>query len=234
MSNNKWWARFLRIVGIVLMGLTAAFTLMGGAGTTCVALNPTGYAGKFAGIAPFQWLWVLFVLVGVAAGIMGVRAVVLLVKGTKNAWRYALIALIIGTLSNAIHVFASRALRGGSLPVDMVLYTNAITLIVFLLFRIPGIWQGVNFEKPDRAKTTGGNAAALAMAASGLLTLGIQFVMAPSHTISGINYADVWHLALSIIGGALILIGAGIILSNKLVAMPGRKTAPVTTRWKSS
>jgi hypothetical protein len=230
MSGNKWWAKLVRILGIVLMSLTALFTLMGGAGTTCVALNPTGYAGKFTGIAPFQWLWILFVLVGVATGVMGVRAVVLLVKGTKNGWRYGLIALIIGTLSNAIHVFASRVLRGGSMPVDMVLYTNVLTLMVFLLFRIPGVWQGVNFEKPDGTKTTGGNAAALALAASGLLTLSIQFVMAPTHTISGINYADVWHLALSIIGGALILIWAGIILYNKLVAMSGRKTASATTR----
>ncbi len=83
--RNKWWAKVLRNVGIVFMSLTALFTLMGAAGTTCVALNPTGYEGEFAGIAPFQWLWILFVLVGIAAGIMGVRAVILLNKGMKNA-----------------------------------------------------------------------------------------------------------------------------------------------------
>jgi hypothetical protein len=81
--RNKWWAKLLRIIGIVFMSLTAAFTLMGGAGTTCVALNPNGFGGTFSGIAHFQWLWILFVLVGVAAGILGVRSVVLLVKGTK-------------------------------------------------------------------------------------------------------------------------------------------------------
>lgn len=48
--RNKWGAKLLRIVGIVLMSLTAAFTLMGGVGTTCVALNPTDYEGKFAGL----------------------------------------------------------------------------------------------------------------------------------------------------------------------------------------
>lgn len=31
--------------------------------------------------------------------------------------------------------------------------------------------------------------------------------MAPTHTIGGINYADVWYVALSIIGGLLILGG---------------------------
>jgi len=205
--RNKWWAKLLRIVGIVLMSLTAAFTLMGGAGTTCVALNPTGYEGKFAGIASFQWLWILFVLFGVAAGIMGVRAVVMLIKGRKHAYRAVIISLLLGTIINAVHMFASRALRGASMPVDGVLYTNVLTLLVFLLFRIPGIWQGINFEKPTDNQQASKNAAAIALVAVGLLTLTIQFMMVPTHTISGFNYADVWHGTLSILGGGLILSG---------------------------
>jgi len=31
--------------------------------------------------------------------------------------------------------------------------------------------------------------------------------MVPTHTIDGINYATVWHTALSIIGGGFILTG---------------------------
>ena len=205
--RNKWWAKLLRMVGIVLMSLTAAFTLMGGAGTTCVALNPTGYEGKFAGIASFQWLWILFVLFGIAAGIMGVRAVVMLIKGSKHAYRAVIIALLLGTIINTVHMFASRALRGASMPVDGVLYTNVLTLLVFLLFRIPGIWQGINFEKPIDNQKVSRNAAAIALIAVGMLTITIQFMMVPTHTINGLNYADVWHVALSILGGGLILSG---------------------------
>src|SRR5512137_1238040 len=151
--RNKWWAKTLRIVGIVFMSLSAVFTLAGGAGTSCIALNPTGFGGKFSGIAPWQWLWILFVLVGIAAGIMGIRAVVMLVKGRKNAWRYALVALLIGSAINLVHVFASRFMRNGSsMPVDMVLYTNILTLVIFLLFRIPGIWQGVDFARAAGGK----------------------------------------------------------------------------------
>ena len=215
MSRNKLWAKALRILGIVFMSLTAAFTLLGGAGTSCIALNPTGFGGKFSGISPYQWLWIVFVVVGVAAGIMGVRAVVLLVKGTKNAWRYALIALLIGTVINAIHLLASRALRGGSMPVDGVLYMNVITLIIFLIFRIPGIWQGVNYEKPAGEKKTGHQAAAISLLAAGLLSLTIQFMMAPTHTINGFNYADVWHAALTLIGIALILGGLIVAIYTK-------------------
>ncbi len=223
MSRNNWWARLLRIVGIVFMSLTALFTLMGGAGTSCVALDPTGFGGSFAGIAPYQWLWILFVLVGVAVGIMGVRAVVLLIRGTKNAYRYALIALILGTALNAVHLYASRALRGGSMPVDMVLYTNVLTLIIFLLFRIPRIWQGVDYAKPAGEKNTGKQASAIALGASGLLALAIQFLMAPTHTISGINYADVWHTALTAIGLALVLGGIATAVYTKYT-LSGRKS----------
>ena len=206
--RNKWWAKLLRIVGIVFMSLSAVFTLAGGAGTSCVALNPTGYEGKFAGIAPYQWLWILFVLVGVFAGILGVRAVVMLVRGKKKAYKATLVALLISIVLNAVHVVASRALRGGSMPVDGVLYMNVITLVIFLIFRLPGIWQGVNFEKPEG--DSGKQAGPIAMGAVGLFSLTIQFMMAPTHTIGGINYADVWHTTLTALG--VLLIFGGVIL----------------------
>ena len=186
-----------------------AFTLMGGAGTSCVALNPTGFGDSFAPIAKFQWLYILFVLVTLAIGVMGVRAVVLLVKGKKNAYRYSLIAMLLGILVGGIHMVVSLALRGSSMPVDAVVYTTVLTLVVFLLFRIPGIWQGVDFEKPEGENKTGKQAAAIALGAVGLLALTIQFIMAPTHTINGVNFADVWHVALTAIGLALILSGIG-------------------------
>ncbi len=211
--RNKWWAKLLRIAGIILMSLAAAFTLMGGAGTTCVALDPTGFGGKFSGIAPFQWLWILFVLFGIAIGVMGVRAVVMLIKGRKHAYRASMIALLLGILLNAIHMFASRALRGSSMPVDGVLYTNILTLIVFLIFRIPKVWQGVNYEKPETDQKTDKFTSASALIVVGFLALTIQFMMSPTHTLDGINYADAWHITMSIIGAGLILAGVTTVFS---------------------
>jgi hypothetical protein len=205
--QNKWWAKVLRVVGIVLMGLTAIFTIMAGAGTTCVALNPTGYDGKFAGIAPFQWLYIAFVLVTVAIGVLGVRAVVLLITGSKKAYSSALVALIAGTVVNGIHLIASRQLRGSSMPVDMVFYVNVLTLIVFLLFKIPPIWQAINFDRPSKGEKFNQQALAIVLASTGILTLTIQFLMAPTHTIGQVNYADVWHLTLSLLGAAQIVSG---------------------------
>ena len=87
MSTNSFFAKFLRFIGIVLMGLTAGFTLLGGIGTTCVALNPTGFSESMAPLAPFQWLYILFVLAGIALGILGIRATILLIKGTDKSYR---------------------------------------------------------------------------------------------------------------------------------------------------
>ena len=218
--RDKGWAKFLRIVAIVLMSLTALFTIMGGAGTSCVALNPAGYGPKFAGIAPFQWLYILFVVVTLAIGVMGVRAVVLLSRGAGNAYRYALIALTAGAAVGIIHLVASRLLRGGSMPVDMVVYTTIVTLVVFLLIRIPAVWQGVNFEKPESTNGSGKGAAAAAMVACGLLALTIQFLMAPTHTIGGVNYADVWHWVLSGIGVALVAGGVGLFQRDAIRSRP--------------
>lgn len=217
--RNKWWAKLLRIVGIVLMSLTAAFTLMAGIGTSCVALDPTGYGESFAGIAPFQWLYILFVLITVAIGVIGVRAAILLSRGGRDAYRSALIALIAGTVVGGAHIAASRLLRGSSMPVDAVVYVTVLTLLVFILIRIPGIWQYVNYEKPDSGKKTDRQATAIALSACGLLALTIQFLMAPTHTINGINYSDVWHITFTILGIGLILGGIAAAVYDRITLL---------------
>jgi hypothetical protein len=203
MSQNSFLAKALRFIGIVLMALTAGFTLLGGVGTTCAALFPVKWE-SMAPLAPFQWLYILFVLTGIAIGIAGIRATVLLVKGAPKAYRDTLYVLVAGMLIGGIHIFVSRALRGKSMPVDAVVYTNLVTLIIFLIFRIPTIWQGVDFARARSAGNRTGGAAAIVV---GILTLFIQYFMAPTHTWNGINYADAFHVSMRVTGIVLILGG---------------------------
>src|SRR5512134_3295416 len=178
MSRNTWWGKTLRFIGIVLMALTAGFTLLGGIGTTCAALFPTRW-DSMAPLAPFQWLYILFVLAGVALGVWGVRATIKLVRGTPDAYMTSLKALVAGAALGGFHIYMSRLLRGKSMPVDAVVYVTVLTLIVFLLFRIPFIWEGANFEKGDsQSNRLAGGAAAILL---GLLTLTIQYTMGPTH-----------------------------------------------------
>ena len=203
MSQNSFFAKALRFIGIVLMALTAGFTLLGGVGTTCAALFPTNW-DSMAPLATFQWLYILFVLTGIAIGIAGIRATVLLVKGAPKAYRDTLYALIAGIVIGSIHILVSRALRSKSMPVDAVVYTTVLTLVIFLLFRIPVIWQGVDFAQARSDGNLTGGAAAIVV---GIFTFFIQYFMAPTHTWNGVNYADAFHVSMNITGAVLMLGG---------------------------
>ncbi len=207
--------KILRVIAIVLMGLTAVFTLMSGAGTVCVALGAEKFGGTMYLIRPYKWLYVLFVLATLAIGVLGVRALVSLIKGRRGAYRSALLALVLGVVIGGIHIFASRSIRGASMPVDAVVWTTLLTLVFFLFVRIPPVWAGVNFEKSASDKHLAQNAAALSICLCGLLTLTVQTWAGPTHMIAGVNYADAWHTQLAVIGwGAIVL---GIILFAKSV-----------------
>src|SRR5512143_707687 len=129
MSPKSSIARSLRFIGILLMALTGGFTLLGGIGTSCAALVPTRY-DSMAALAPFQWLYILFVLIGVVLGVLGIRATIMLIKGADKSYRDALTILLAGVIVGFIHIFASRALRGKSMPVDAVVYTTVLTLAI--------------------------------------------------------------------------------------------------------
>jgi hypothetical protein len=204
MSTNSFFAKTLRFIGIVLMALTGGFTLLGGIGTTCAALFPTNW-DSMAPLASMQWLYILFVLSGIALGVFGIRATVMLIKGADKSYRDALTVLIAGVVIGFVHVFVSRALRGKSMPVDAVVYTTVLTLVIFLLFRIPAIWQGVDFTKGSiKSNKPAGGAAAILL---GMLTLTIQLSMASTHTWDGVNYADAFNASMTLTGTMLILCG---------------------------
>jgi hypothetical protein len=138
------------------------------------------------------------------------RATYLLVKRRQNAYRYTIISLVLGILVGVIHMAVSRNLRGSSMPVDAVTYTAVLTLIVFLIFRIPGIWVKIDFTRaPKGENETAGGAAAIA---SGVLAFTIQYLMASTHTINGINYGDAFHTSMTFIGWCLVLGGISIVV----------------------
>ena len=218
MSTNSFFAKFLRFIGIVLMGLTGGFTLLGGIGTTCAALFPTEY-DSMAALAPFQWLYILFVITGIAIGLWGIWATVKLVRGTAGSYKMSLQALIAGTLVGGLHIYMSQMLRGKSMPVDAVVYTTVFTLAIFLLFRIPSIWQGVNFDKGNtKSNLPAGGAAAILL---GIMTLTIQYTMGSTHTWGGVNYADAFNTAMTLTGLGLLLIGVGLFLGRAKVLETG-------------
>ncbi|HMN13834.1 MAG TPA: hypothetical protein PKD55_16090 [Bellilinea sp.] len=205
---QKKGSKGLRLLAIIVLAFSAVFTLLAGIGTTCVAFNPTGYGPSFSKIAPLQWLWVLFVIVGIVSGIAGIMSIVHIIRNKQGGYKFALTVLAVQTLLNLIHLIASRAIRGSSMPVDPILYTNVIALLVFL---IPGVRDALRVG--DTATTVedaqvNKAAAAISLLVTGLLVLTIQYWMAPTHVIEGINYADVWHNNFLLAGGGMIILSA--------------------------
>lgn len=201
--------KLLRIAGIVLLAVTAVITLLSGVGTTCVALDPAKY--DMAAITPYQWLYVLYVIAGIVIGVMGVLATIALIRRKPNAYRSALTSLTLGLVVGGIHMATSRALRGKSMPLDFIVYATAFTLLYFLLLRISGVWHQIDLA--DKNDDTSGLSAGVAMIVGGIVILTVQLWAGPTHVINGVNYADVWHTQMTIVGGALALLGSSLLLA---------------------
>jgi hypothetical protein len=60
----------------------------------------------------------------------------------------------------------------------------------------------------------------------GLLALTIQFFMAPTHTINGVNYADVWHTTFTVLGLAFIFTGIVTALLTEYVPLLHKDRVP--------
>lgn len=221
MSNTSFTARLLRFLGILLMALTGGLTLLGGIGTSCVAFNPKGFGESMAKLAPMQWLYILFVLLGIALGVLGIRATIQLVKGRQGSYNNALWVLVAGIVIGFLHIYVSRMLRGKSMPVDPIVYATILTLVIFLIFKIPAIWQGVDFTKaPRNENRKAGGAAAILL---GLLTLTIQFTMGSTHTWDGVNYANAFYLTMTVVGSLCLLLGLGLLSGIRISRLQTRR-----------
>ena len=100
------------------------------------------------------------------------------------------------------------------MPVDFIVYFTIITLVIFLLFRLPRYREMALFEK-DTTDSSGA-AGGLTAIVAGLLVLSVQMWAGPTHIMDGINYADAFHNTLFICGSILILLGIGLISKSVL------------------
>jgi len=209
MNNPSILGKILRILAVILLGLTAVFHLLGGMGTTCVALGAEKY-DSMAGLVDYKWLYVLFVILGIIIGILGIRAAIHLARSKANAYRESIIVLVIGLLVTGVHMAASEILRGSSAPASMRVYLNLLTLIYFLLLLIPPIWQRVGWGVPS-GQSSDEAGAGIAAILAGITVLTVHLWAGPTHTWNGVNFADVWHTPMTVAGWLLIVVGVALV-----------------------
>jgi len=208
----------LKILAIVLMGLTAAFTLLGGIGTGCIAFSAEEY-GRFFIYEESQPLYQVFVYVCVAAGTAGAVVTYALVRGHKWAYKGALITLGIGAVVALVHNIHSSWLNEHTfaeylmnMPTAMRLYITVATLVLFLILKLPSIRKrvDVDFTKPwggDGSKAAGGGLAAI-VAGIATITTPIWANAFASHMLEGYNLVNLLRVPLIVGGGLMILLGA--------------------------
>lgn len=215
--KNKF-VKILRVVAIVLMAMTAAMNILGGAGTTCVAFFTKNYPPYWVLIKPvdYRWLYQSFVITTLAIGIAGIAITIGLIRGGKHAYRNTLIVLVVGTVLNAIHYFTSLTVIGKAAPANVVFYINFLTLIVFLLFLIPSLRKKVNFTSGGKEadKTAGGGLAAMV---TGTVILSTPMWVGASHVYMGSNWVNVLAWPIYISGTFLILGGMALLVRGAWV-----------------
>lgn len=209
MNKKTSGSRILRFIAIVLLAMTSAFHLMGGIGTSCVALFAEKWS-SMAALVPYKWLYILFVLVTTVVSIYAIKATVDFAKGKPGSYHFAVMILIVALAISAAHMAASEILRGSSAPASMRVYLNILTLVVFVALR-KSIQPGVS--KQDAAAGGRKNASAgAAFIVMGTAILSVPGWAGASHTwTDGINYANLWNGTVST--AAWVLVAAGGILA---------------------
>lgn len=220
-GKEKKPSRAIRIIATVLMGLTATFTLLGGAGTSCVALAAEKWE-SMAALVPYKPLYQVLVVITIADAIAGIWVTVGLARGRKRYYGAALATLIVGALAAGVQMYASLRLRGGAAPTNIRLYLTLFTLLVFLLFRLPPIWRKSGLDGSSADSGSIGTSAGLAAFLGGAVVTTTFLWAGPSHTFDGYNWVNVWLVPLTIVGG--LLMAAGIIL----LALSGKSAQPAT------
>ncbi len=208
--------KVLRVIAILLLGMTAAMNLLGGAGTFCAAFsNNVGYRMAFKAIMDYRWIYQIVMVTTILTGIAGILALVKLIKGKPGVYRFTMIVLIIGTLLGGTQFFASMILRGKATPANVKFFTNVAALVYFLILGLPGIKDKVDFSSPsDKSETN--SAGGLVAFLAGITTLTIFSWAGPSHTFFGENWVFVFEWPLVVIGTVLIIGGFVVMLREVL------------------
>jgi len=235
------WARALRAGAVILMGFASVFTLLGGAGTACVAFSADSYGRAFAAFVPYMPVYQLFVYFNAVTGIAGIAVTYFLLRGRRRAHAVVLATLGLYIIAAGVQMWYSSVLRETSFfdtaPNSMRLYVYVLTLVVFIILKLPGVRDRVDFNVPWRNRKSRDSAGGVAAIFTGALMLATPFWAAANHAPYGENLIYVLAVPLAVVGSLLVLLGLGLlalsamgISREQVSARFSRRTPRLSTR----
>lgn len=189
-----------------LLGLAAAANLVGGLGTSCVAFGAERFGDRMALLAPYKWLYVLFVVAGTATGAYEAWAASGVARGTAQEFRHAVLSLAAGALVAGSQAGVSFVLRGSGAPADMRAYLTLAVLAAVLLAGGLGAFgrHPEDGPAPDAASEAGG----VALISASAVLLSSPLLMRATHTLGGVDHSRAWGWLLPAAGAGLAVAGA--------------------------
>lgn len=213
MATHSSGNRFLRVLGIVLLSLAVLMTLLGGIGTTCVAFSAEKFGPRMAPLIPVKPIFQVLVVVSIAAGIWGLFATIRLARRQTGAVKQVLLFLVIAGVASAVQYYYSLTLRGSTAPNNMRLYLTVLALVVMLIFRLPGLWQKIGYERGSGAPGGTHLASGAALCLCGIITLTAPLWAGPTHMVDGYNTVEALLWQLLVIGGVMLAGGSALLIA---------------------
>ncbi|MCI0477915.1 MAG: hypothetical protein L0Y55_16865 [Anaerolineales bacterium] len=219
MQNKGVW--IWRGILALLLGASTVMTILGAIGTACLAWNGNLYPPKvFGWIVPHMPTYQLLVYIGLAAGVALAVVTYALLRGDRWFYIGALIFLLIGGGAAAYQMYLTSSLKNISFfaaaPTNVRFYITALTLLVLLIVRIPGVWNKSGLGKRGGGKGNFGAPTGMALMLTGFLLITAPTWAAPEHIVDGFNYVTTLQLPLVVDGLALMIGGAGLLLARRV------------------
>lgn len=201
-------AKALRITAIVLMGLTAVFTMLAGVGTACVAWNADKYGKLYAGFVPYMPVFQGLVFVTVFAAMVGIVAAYALARGDRWSLRVSIIMLVVSLIASAVQMYYSSSIRAVSFfatpPTNVRFYITLVTLIVLAVLGLPAMRDKVRLGQPGQGSNAAGGLTAFM---GGILFMSTPMWAGPSHMLDGNNLVLLVQGPLMLGGAAMSVAG---------------------------
>jgi vacuolar-type H+-ATPase subunit I/STV1 len=153
----------------------------------------------------YQWLYRSLMIITIIIGILCAWSVMGLIRGGKNAFRNAVILLVVGSIVAGIQYYYSLEIRGKATPANVKFFSNFGPLLFFLALRLPGIRDRVDFSYSGTGSVRSA-AGGLAAIVAGILVITTSIWAGPSHTFDGVNLVHVLRIPL-LAGGATLSMG---------------------------